>query len=348
MNRLYETLLAVALLLWSTHGKEMTEIEALGAQPTHCTYEYAYDMYGAHCASRRLGKIPKLRSGIEILDFSDNKLQELHADTLSSYTSIKFLYLADNHIYLIDDDALSAFTDLQTLDLANNVILDLPSSIFHLPSLRKLYLRGNPILHKTINSLDLVKPIKAPLELLDLSDCKIKELPDLGYLPQLQFYNISHNPLTSLNTYHFAAMCNLVKVDLTDSIGNMKLCSLRATVLWFQEKRVFFQLDDYSRLNTREFENCPVPNDVDGANHNATFHQCKAEYLQVQSIKTSRRTWLTIGGGLAGFLVGFILLLWVMHRHNVAQTKTTAEKIKQATPRDSDKNASAVLLNNVA
>lgn len=191
------------------------------------------------------------RHKFQILDFSDNKLQELHADTLASYSSIKFLYLADNHIYLIDDDALSAFTELQTLDLANNVILELPSSIFQLPSLRKLYLRGNPILHKTINSLDLVKPIKAPLELLDLSDCKIKELPDLGYLPQLQFYNISHNPLTALNTYHFAAMCNLVKVDLTDSIGNMKLCSLRATILWFQEKRVFFQLDDYSRLNTR-------------------------------------------------------------------------------------------------
>lgn len=64
--RLYETLLAVALLAWSSLGKEMTEIEALGAQPTHCTYEYAYDMYGAHCASRRLGKIPKLRSGIEV------------------------------------------------------------------------------------------------------------------------------------------------------------------------------------------------------------------------------------------------------------------------------------------
>ena len=175
----------------------------------------------------------------------------MHADTLSSYSSIKFLYLADNHIYLIDEDALTSFTDLQSLDLSNNVILELPKSIFQLPSLRKLYLRGNPILHKTINSLDLVRPIKAPLELLDLSDCKIKELPNFGYLPQLQFYNISHNPLSSLSTDHFAAMCNLVKVDLTDSISDMKLCSLRSSVLWFQEKRVFFQLDDYSRLNTR-------------------------------------------------------------------------------------------------
>lgn len=70
--------------------------------------------------------------------------------------------------------------------------------------------------------------------------------------------------------------------------------------------------------------------------------------FQVQSIRTSRRTWLTIGGGLAGFLVGFILLLWLMHRHNVAQTKTKAEKIKQATPPDSDRNATAGLLSNAA
>lgn len=44
----------------------MTEIEALGAKPNHCTYEYAYDMYGAHCADLRLSKIPSLRSGIEV------------------------------------------------------------------------------------------------------------------------------------------------------------------------------------------------------------------------------------------------------------------------------------------
>lgn len=50
----------------SIQGKEMTEIEALGAQPTHCTYEYAFEMYGAHCAGRRLSKVPKLRGGIEV------------------------------------------------------------------------------------------------------------------------------------------------------------------------------------------------------------------------------------------------------------------------------------------
>ncbi|XP_047019591.1 leucine-rich repeat transmembrane neuronal protein 1-like [Helicoverpa zea] len=346
MFRIYEIFFVMALSCVCTQSKEMTEIEALGAQPRHCTYEYAYEMYGAHCAGRGLNKIPNLKSGIEILDFSDNKLQELTEEMMSGYTSIKFLYLADNHIYNIEETALSRFTNLQTLDLSNNVILELPNSIFQLPSLRKLYFRSNPIFHKAIEPLVIERPIKAPLELLDVSDCKIKNLPDWGYLPQLRFYNISHNPLAALSVDHFARMCNLVNVDLTDSIGTIKLCSMRPAVLWLKEKRVSFLLADYSRLNTREFENCPVPDDM--VNYNATYHRCKADYLQVQSSKASRRTWLTIGGGLAGFLVGFILLLYVMHRHNVAQTKTKAEKIKQATPPDSDKNATAVLLGDIS
>ncbi|XP_075973696.1 uncharacterized protein LOC142974977 [Anticarsia gemmatalis] len=347
MCRFNEILFAVSVLCISNSWtKEMTEIEALGARPTHCTYEYAFDMYGANCAGLRLGKIPRLKGGIEILDFSDNKLQELHADTLSGYTGIRFLYLVDNHIYLIDEDAFSAFTYLETLDLSNNVIFELPNSILQLPSLRKLYLKGNPILHKSLNALTIVRPIKAPLELLDISDCKIKQLPNWGSLPQLRFYNISHNPLTSLSTDHFAPMCNLERLDLTESTNDMQLCSMKSAVMWFQAKKIFFQLEDYSKLNTNEFNHCPAD---DIAIHNVTYHRCKAEYLQVQSIKTSRRTWLTIGGGLAGFLIGFILLLWLMHRHNVAQTKTKAEKMKQATPaNDPDKNATAILLNNVS
>lgn len=323
-------------------------MEILGANPNHCTYEYAYEMYGAHCAGLRLSKLPNLRGGIEILDFSENKLKEISPDTFSGYSSIKYLYLGDNQLYYIDKDGLTSLTYLETLDLSNNVIFDLPTTIFQLPSLRKLYLKGNPLLQKSFKNLDIPKPIKAPLELLDLSDCRLTELPYLGILPQMNFYNISLNPLARLDTKHFAAMCNLAKVDLTESLDDMKLCDLKPVVSWFQMKHIFFQLADYDRLNTHEFANCNTTTLQDQQMHNATYHSCKTEYLKVQSIRTSRRTWLTIGGGLCGFLIGFILLLWIMHRHNVAQTKSTAEKLKDKKPQDSDKNASANLLNNAA
>lgn len=100
-------------------------------------------------------------------------------------------------------------------------------------------------------SVDGAIDIRAPLELLDLSDCKIKILPEWGMLPQLRLYNISFNPLTKLEAKHFAVMCNLNTVDITKAIDDISLCALRPAVLWFQEKQINFDLDDYSKLNTR-------------------------------------------------------------------------------------------------
>ncbi|XP_023945293.2 tsukushi [Bicyclus anynana] len=341
----YPSLLLI-LTATNTDAKEMTEIEALGAKPTRCTYAYAFEMYGAHCAGLRLNKIPSLRSGIEILDFSDNKLQEIHADTLSSYSSIKFLYLTENQIYSIHTDAFAYLTNLQTLDLSKNVILQITDSIFQLPSLRKLYLSGNPLLHLSLNEMIIHKPIKAPLELLDLSDCKIKELPDFGILPQMSFYNVSYNPLVKLDTHTFSSMCKLTKVDLSESIQNIKLCDLKMSIMWFQDRKIYFQikLDEYSQLNSREFENCPKSVFPDSLN--ASYNHCQNEYTEVQNVTTSRSTWMTIAGGLFGFLVGFVLLLYIMHRHNVAQTKKTNKDINKEKPSDVDKNATAILLNN--
>lgn len=178
-------------------------------------------------------------------------MQEIHDDTLSYYTSIKHLYLSENQIYSIDKDAFAYLTYLQTLDLSKNVIFQLPETIFHLPSLRKLYLNGNPLLHLSLSSMVIRKPIKAPLELLDFSECKIREMPDLGILPHMILYNISHNPLTSLDANSFSGMCKLATVDLTESINNIQVCDMRLSITWFQEKRIYFQLGDYSKLNSR-------------------------------------------------------------------------------------------------
>lgn len=119
-----------------------------------------------------------------------------------------------------------------------------------MPSLQKLYLGGNPLLHLSLNELSITT-IRAPLQLLDLSDCKIKILPDWGILPHLVFYNISNNPLKALDVKHFSVMCNLERVDLSKSFNEMRLCDVKPAVSWFQDKGVYFQLDDYSKLNSR-------------------------------------------------------------------------------------------------
>lgn len=158
--------------------------------------------------------------------------------------------MADNQIIQIEEDAFDSLTNLETLDLSQNVIIGLPAKIFQLPNLRKLYLSGNPLIHKDLNTLTQTT-VRAPLELLDISNCKIRVLPDWGRLPQLMFYNISHNPLTSIDVKYFPAMCNLAKIDITKSIDNIKLCNLKPAITWFHDRRIYFVLDEYSTLNSR-------------------------------------------------------------------------------------------------
>lgn len=158
--------------------------------------------------------------------------------------------MADNQIIQIEEDAFDSLTNLQTLDLSKNVIIGLPANIFQLPNLRKLYLSGNPLIHMDLNKLAQTR-IGAPLELLDISNCKIKVLPEWGLLPQLMFYNISYNPLTSLDVKYFPVMCNLAKIDITKSIENIRLCNLKPAITWFQDRHIYFHLDDYSTLNSR-------------------------------------------------------------------------------------------------
>lgn len=187
----------------------------------------------------------------QILDFSKNRLRNLQSDTLSRYTSLKFLYLSENYIRHIDDDAFAYLTDLQTLDISMNAISHLPDTIFQLPSLRKLYLSGNSLSYLDSEYEGISKPIKAPIELLDFSDCEMRDTPNLGVLPDLVFFNVSMNPLVSLKVDFFVQACRLAKVDITGAIDKIKLCDLTPSIIWFKEKHIYFALEDYSRLNTK-------------------------------------------------------------------------------------------------
>lgn len=322
--------------------KELSEFEKLTSKPTRCVYERAYDMYGAHCVGLKLSRIPSLKSGIEILDLTDNKLRELGEDAFSSHTSIRFLYLADNSIYAIDEQTFTPLSSLETLDLSTNVIQTLPQTIFNLQSLRNLYLSGNPLTTLNADLINLPKPIKAPLEQLDISNCRLFSIPNFGSLPQIRFYNISYNHLRSLEAEHFANTCNLHKLDLTEAISLLNLCEIHSPIMWLQERGVHITLADYALLNSDDFFNCKRK-DLSHAN-NVTYQNCKNEYLQEQTVKSSKSKLLTIGGGLAGFLVAFILLLYIMHRRNVIQTKKMANK--QTPTKEGDKQTNAALLEN--
>lgn len=65
---MYSITLSIVTVLSLTlvHAKELSELETLSTKPTRCTYERAYDMYGAHCVGLKLTKMPYLKGGIEV------------------------------------------------------------------------------------------------------------------------------------------------------------------------------------------------------------------------------------------------------------------------------------------
>ena len=72
---------------------------------------------------------------------------------------------------------------MQEIDLSNNALMTIPLEILHLPSLRNLYVDSNELrdLENDLEALD--KPIRAPLEYLNVADCGLQDLPDMGILP---------------------------------------------------------------------------------------------------------------------------------------------------------------------
>ena len=128
------------------------------------------------------------------------------------------MYLNDNSIAAIDKQAFEGSDYLQTLDLSLNSLTKIPPVLFQLPSLQSLYL-GQNLNMNIVDVVEKAKPIKSPLFHLDISYVMTEEpgeLPDLGFMPTLEKYNISGNKLISMTTKHFAGLCSLKFLDTTN------------------------------------------------------------------------------------------------------------------------------------
>lgn len=218
-------------------------------------------MFAYNCASLRLNAIPKYLKtstevtthslthsywkfqcikckffvliSLQVLDASENRIRKLNRESFSQYTNLKFLYLSENIISKVEPGTFALLIYLETLDLSSNVLRVVPPEILNLPRLRKLYLADNEL---TNVSFALVKkPIRSPLEYLNLASNEFYRIPDIGILPELNHLNFSMNILEELTPEQFAPFCQIKFVDLNDTKVNACQC---AQVNYFMEEEL--------------------------------------------------------------------------------------------------------------
>ncbi|XP_067630068.1 decorin isoform X2 [Eurosta solidaginis] len=190
-----------------------------------CQYFRPSRMLKIRCFDMNLKEVPQfLKSSVEILDLAFNRIKKLKHNSFERYTSIKILVLYENKIQSVEPGTFAPLTSMEEIDLSNNALVTIPLEIFQLPSLRNLYVDSNELFNLERDLQGLDTPIQAPLEYLNVADCGLESLPNLGVLPKLWQINASSNPLTELTMDTLANMCNLRTMDLTKTEINDCAC----------------------------------------------------------------------------------------------------------------------------
>lgn len=58
------------------------------------------------------------------------------------------------------------------------------------------------------------------------------------------------------------------------------------------------------------------------------YNNCNLIRAERKTAIKARNTWLMVAAGLAGFLIGFIILLYYVHRKNVKETKRLNKQLQ--------------------
>lgn len=112
----------------------------------------------------------------------------------------------------IEPGTFAQLAELEALDLSKNSLRFVMPEVLNLPRLRNFYIAENLLMNVGFSLIQ--KPVKAPLERLNIAATKIDQIPDFGILPDLIHLNISKNSLTHLAAEQFAPLCQLNDVDL--------------------------------------------------------------------------------------------------------------------------------------
>uniref|UniRef100_A0A1A9WYW8 LRRCT domain-containing protein n=1 Tax=Glossina brevipalpis TaxID=37001 RepID=A0A1A9WYW8_9MUSC len=287
----------------------------VGQEERKCKYLRVDKLLKIRCYDMNLKEVPPyLKTSVEVLDLSFNRIKKLKRSSFQPYKNIKFLLLYENMIQSVEPGSFAYLTSLQEIDLSNNALMTIPLEIFQLPALRNLYVDSNELLYLSsdLEARALEVPIQAPLEYLNIADCGLQDIPDLGILPKLWHINASMNPLMDLSIERFASMCNLKSIDLTRSELTPCHCQQVNNHLRMVEVKTKFVP---VCLETMDTATCPLPYNYT-INSN-DFIACK------NSIKLAekRSMWLFVTG-CAGGILTVLLIMWLcIHRRRKKSVK---------------------------
>ena len=134
---------------------------------------------------------------LQYLSVRTNKLKNIDGlfDPLKSMT---LLNLGENRLEKITDDTFRRTSHLRVLDLHNNSISFIARNAFrYLPYLKYLVLRDNPL-----RELNLDFKVSFHLELLDLTNCSLTEVPE-GLPYSINDLRLSENRIRVLKSHDF-------------------------------------------------------------------------------------------------------------------------------------------------
>ncbi|XP_059613901.1 leucine-rich repeat and immunoglobulin-like domain-containing nogo receptor-interacting protein 1 [Phlebotomus argentipes] len=303
--------------------------------PKRCNLERVFKRIGYNCAKLDLKEIPQyLKTSMEILDASYNRIRDLSPQSFNRYTDLQYLYLAENMIQTIEPGTFALLKNLEAVDLAYNALTTIPAELFSLPLLRNLYIYSNNLYELKADLEALEKPITAPLQLINIADCRLNAVPDFGILPDLWHLNISSNPLQQIQPQQFSPLCNLKTVDLNNT--KMSPCACQQTTFYMRKRSIAIKNGMFNCDSSAE-ELIYCPDVVNSTREAADYDECNA----VREVKVlneqATSSWMIVALSILGCLVAFILLLCICHRRNKKSAKMS-QKISLSDVKPSEEN----------
>uniref|UniRef100_A0A1L8E314 Putative membrane glycoprotein lig-1 n=1 Tax=Nyssomyia neivai TaxID=330878 RepID=A0A1L8E314_9DIPT len=303
--------------------------------PKRCNLERVFKRIGYNCAKLDLKEIPQnLKSSMEILDASYNRIRDLNPSSLGRYTDIQYLYLAENMIQTIEPGTFAILRNLEAIDLSYNALTTIPVELFDLPHLRNLYIYSNNLYDLRADLESVEKPIKAPLQLLNIADCRLGSLPDFGILPDLWHLNLSSNPLQQIQPQQFSPLCNIKTVDLNNT--KMSPCTCQQMTFYMRRRSIAIK-NGISNCDSSAEELIYCPDVVNSTRDASEFDECNAVRETKVLNEKATSSWIIVALSILACLVVIVVLLCVCHRRNSKSSKES-QKITLSDVKESEEN----------